>query len=933
MDGSSAPRASTIWPSRRPGAPRERAAVFDRTSRGLAAATVLLAGWLTAVHPASGPDPVVLTATAVSVPTVSTSPGLPFLAPGRSVERLEAAAIQLAVDLEAVPGSFEDGAGPCARERLRVSWQAPVGYLSGSYLEPVGPRPGPATVDVNGVVVCAGSRAGFMGFEAHREGAGWRLYPVPTSESWHPPIDPSVPGPSTGGGDAAGVPSAPAFGLDELPAGGLGPIDPYARYEPQRTCDPFPKPGATLLATLLLDAVPGTTHLGVTRSCDRGPRSEHKEGRAFDWGVGPGQVAAVEEALALLLATDQDGHRHALARRMGIMYIIWDGTIWASYRPDDGWRPYRGPDPHHDHVHVSLSWDGALARTSLWRASGSTSRLEAAGSLTTETAPPRRSPSAATPVTSAPPRPTIARSPATTSSGATSSSGSRPPSPTSPPTGSRSPSTPDPGRTDPPDPGTTEPATPPVATARILVRFAPETATSARTAVRDTAAGELLRTITAVPGLEIWQVPDDDVDARLVALRDEPSIRYAERDRAIVAAAEEIDPAGPSEEAGGDPPDPVTEVATDEPADPSADTVAGGASDADPVSSASDPNPPVAPTDDAGTDEPAADPTDAGATPAANDPLLAEQWGLIAEHGIRAPAAWEVTTGSREVVVALLDSGIDRSHPDLAANVWTNPSEIADNGRDDDGNGHVDDVHGWDYCSDEPDPVDDHGHGTHVAGIVGAVGDDGTGIAGVAWQVRLLPLKVLCADGTGRLSDAVAALDDTLAAGIPISNNSWSWSGAPSEAMADTIAAAASAGHLFVAAAGAQSSAGATYPAAYGHANVIAVAATDGAGALWSGSNRGSKVHLGAPGTGVVSTAPGGGYTSATGTSAAAAHVSGAAALLRSVDPQRTGQALRDRLLASVRPLPGLGGMVTSGGLLDAGAALGRASDPSTGSP
>jgi subtilisin family serine protease len=913
--------------------------VFDRTSRGLAAATLLLAGWLTAVHPA--PDPVVLTATAVSVPAVSDSPGLPFLAPGRSVELLEAAAIQLAMDLEAVPGSFEDGAGPCARERLRVSWQAPVGYLSGSYLEPVGPRPGPATVDVNGVVVCVGSRAGFMGFEAHREGAGWRLYPVPTAESWHPPIDPSVPGPTTGGRDGAGVPSSRGLALDELPAGRLGPVDPYARYEPQRTCDPFPKPGATLLAASLLDAVPGTTHLGVTRSCDRGPRSEHKEGRAFDWGVGPGEVVAVEEALALLLATDEAGNRHALARRMGIMYIIWDGTIWASYRPDDGWRAYRGPDPHRDHVHVSLSWDGALARTSLWRASGAAPRLDAAGALTSGTAPPRRSSSAAgSRGTSAPPGPALARSPATAPPGATSSSGSGASSPPNPPTGSRAPSAPDPGRTDAPDPGTSEPPMPPAtATTRILVRFASETAASARAAVRDTAAAELHRTITAVPGLEIWQVLDHEVDARLTALRDEPSIRYAERDRVIAAAADELDPAGPAlEGAGGDPSDPVTDVATDEPAGPSTDTPAGAGDPDAPVDATTAPSTAEPVADEAATDapstaEPVADEASTDVVPAANDPLLAEQWGLIADHGIRAPAAWEVTTGSREVVVALLDSGIDRSHPDLAANVWTNPAEIAGNGRDDDGNGRVDDVHGWDYCADGPDPVDDHGHGTHVAGIVGALGDDGTGMAGVAWQVRLLPLKVLCADGTGRLSDAVAALDDALAAGVPISNNSWTWSGASSEAMAEVIGAAASAGHLLVAAAGAHGAAGATYPAAYGHANVIAVAATDDAGAVWSGSHRGALVHLGAPGTAIVSTAPGGGYATATGTSAAAAHVSGAAALLRSVDPSRTGQALRDRLLGSARPLPGLDGMVTTGGLLDAGAALGRASGPSAGSP
>jgi subtilisin family serine protease len=809
---------------------------------------------------------------------------------GSSVELLELAAVTLAADLEAVPAALEPSPPPCPDERLRVSWEAPDGYVLGAYIEPVGPRPAPGTTDVNGVVVCAGSQAGFMGFEAHRESTSWRLYPVPVPEAAHPhtPADqsPDHQGEATDDGApiarAVSAAGESAADLDRLPLERNGAIDPYAAYDPQRTCDPTPKPGAVMLAGLLLDAVPGTTNLGVTRACHLGPTSEHKEGRAFDWGVPPQHAAAVDAVLDRLLATDEAGNAHALARRMGIMYVIWDGAIWAAYRPDAGWRPYRGPDPHTDHVHVSLSWDGGLALTSFWRTTDRAAALDAGsrdgapgrpplaattaphapGAASAEVpaqptgrdaAPPPRAaaPDAVVPKRPTPPQPPATSDPPAARPGDDPAVPAKPkPDPTREPEPAPDlPSKPDPDPPSKPDPDPGPEPQHPVVTTRIMVRFAPELDAAAREAVRTAAGGELARSIRSVAGLETWTVPDVDLDGLLAGLQADGAIRYAERDRTITAAT------------------------------------------------------------------------------ASADPLVAEQWALTGNHGIRAPEAWQVTTGSHAVLVALLDTGIDRHHPELAPNLWTNPGEVPGNGQDDDGNGYVDDVHGWDYCNDDPDPADDHGHGTHVAGSLAAVGDDGIGVAGVAWQVSLLPLKVLCADGTGRLSDAVAALDLALDVGAAISTASWTWTGPSSPAMADLLTAAEAADHLVVAAAGNVGADGATtpaYPAAYPHGNLVTVAASDDTGQFWAGSRRDATlVDLAAPGVAILSTAPGGGHATRTGTSQAVPHVAGTAALLRALHPAFTVADLRHRLLTTTREEPALSGLVATGGLLDAAAALG----------
>ena len=133
------------------------------------------------------------------------------------------------------------------------------------------------------------------------------------------------------------------------------------------------------------------------------------------------------------------------------------------------------------------------------------------------------------------------------------------------------------------------------------------------------------------------------------------------------------------------------------------------------------------------------------------------QTGGTPDSDIDADLAWDLTTGTHDVIVGIIDSGVDYHHPDLAANIWTNPGEIPDNGVDDDGNGYVDDVHGWDFADDDNDPFDDNGHGTHVAGTVGAVGDNGRGVTGVAWKVSIVPLKFIASDGFGTTADAVAA--------------------------------------------------------------------------------------------------------------------------------------------------------------------------------
>jgi subtilisin family serine protease len=304
-----------------------------------------------------------------------------------------------------------------------------------------------------------------------------------------------------------------------------------------------------------------------------------------------------------------------------------------------------------------------------------------------------------------------------------------------------------------------------------------------------------------------------------------------------------------------------------------------------------------------------------------NDTALVDGglWGLqnfgqdggAADADIDAPEAWDISLGSPHLVVAVIDSGIDYRHPDLAANIWTNPGEIAGDNLDNDGNGYVDDIHGFDFANEDSDPMDDDGHGTHVAGTIAAVADNGIGIVGVSPQVQIMALKFLDDTGSGFISDAVAALNYAVAMGAQISNNSWgSWIN--DRALGDAIRSAGERGHLFVTAAGNENSNNddrPRYPANYTFDNVITVAATDRNDRIASFSNWGAtSVDVAAPGVGILSTLPGGRYGTLSGTSMATPHVTGGAALVMASDPRLSIAEVKQRLLRGADPIGQIAG-------------------------
>ncbi len=303
---------------------------------------------------------------------------------------------------------------------------------------------------------------------------------------------------------------------------------------------------------------------------------------------------------------------------------------------------------------------------------------------------------------------------------------------------------------------------------------------------------------------------------------------------------------------------------------------------------------------------------------------LNQLWGMTK---IDAPDAWNISTGSRSVVVAVIDTGVDYTDSDLAANIWTNPGEIAGNAADDDGNGFANDVHGYDFANNDSDPMDDNGHGTHVAGTIAAVGNNGQGVAGVNWSVSIMPLKFLNSQGTGYLSDAIRAVNyatmerTRYGVNVRVMNNSWG-GGDFSAAMQSAIQAANDAGILFVAAAGnsgLNNDVNPQYPANYTPPNVISVAASDQNDRLASFSNYGATtVDIAAPGVSIYSTIPGNMYAMYSGTSMATPFVSGVAALAWSIDPNASVADIRNAILKGADPVPALSGKVATGGRLDA---------------
>jgi thermitase len=311
-----------------------------------------------------------------------------------------------------------------------------------------------------------------------------------------------------------------------------------------------------------------------------------------------------------------------------------------------------------------------------------------------------------------------------------------------------------------------------------------------------------------------------------------------------------------------------------------------------------------------------------------NDPYFGRLWGLhntgqsiagrtgISDADVDAPEAWNTSTKHGQdrndvgTVVAIIDEGVDTNHPDLKDNIWTNPDEVPRNGRDDDSNGYVDDVHGYDFFSDDasvydPNPVDGSGeeHGTHVAGTIAAEGNNRIGVAGIDWQSRIMALKVLGPNG-GSTLDAVEAINYAVRSGVKISNNSWGYVGSPSRSLQNAISRANAAGHLFVAAAGNggadrvgdnndANASNTNYPSSYDNANIIAVAATDNNDRRASFSNYGANtVDLAAPG------------------------------VLKSQNPNLGDTGMKSRILNSVDKKSGLSGKVLTGGRLNAAKAL-----------
>lgn len=313
-----------------------------------------------------------------------------------------------------------------------------------------------------------------------------------------------------------------------------------------------------------------------------------------------------------------------------------------------------------------------------------------------------------------------------------------------------------------------------------------------------------------------------------------------------------------------------------------------------------------------------------------NDPRSSELWGMhnegqtggTVDADIDAPEAWDISTGNSNVVVAVIDSGMDLNHEDLAANLWTNPGEIPGNGVDDDGNGYIDDVHGWDFRDNDNNPSGTGGacvgHGTHTAGTIGAVGNNGIGVVGVNWDVTIMPLRALgpflgifC---SGNDADFISAIEYYTDFGVRVSNNSYG-GGAFSSAMQNAIRASQS---VFVAAAGNENSNNDTrpsYPASYPLDNIVSVAATDHNDIRASFSNFGiQSVDLGAPGDDILSTLLNDSYGLLSGTSMASPHVAGAAGLLLGYDPDLTNMEIIWRLLKGTDPI---GLQVQTGGRLN----------------
>lgn len=330
-----------------------------------------------------------------------------------------------------------------------------------------------------------------------------------------------------------------------------------------------------------------------------------------------------------------------------------------------------------------------------------------------------------------------------------------------------------------------------------------------------------------------------------------------------------------------------------------------------------------------------------------NDERFSELWNFynvgqvdsegqegIADADIDAPEAWETSYGDKNVIVGIIDTGIDYTHPELAQNIWVNKEEIRDNNIDDDQNGFVDDVYGYDFYNSDGDPMDDNGHGTHVSGIVAAVGNNGVGVVGVAPNVSVMAVKFLSSQGGGKISDAVLAVEYAAKMKAHILNNSWGGGGF-SRALDEAIEKANKKGIVFTAAAGndgLNNDVEPHYPSGYNRTNVIAVASTNNRDVLSGFSNYGFKtVHVAAPGENILSTIPGNEYTFFMGTSMATPHVSGVAALLLSLDPHLTSLEIRERIMKTSDEINSIRRKISSAGRLNAYNAIHNIESPKRG--
>ena len=316
-----------------------------------------------------------------------------------------------------------------------------------------------------------------------------------------------------------------------------------------------------------------------------------------------------------------------------------------------------------------------------------------------------------------------------------------------------------------------------------------------------------------------------------------------------------------------------------------------------------------------------------------NDARFFEQWGFhntgqangTEDADIDAPEAWDLTTGSPDVVVAVIDSGVDYNHEDLKANMWRNPGEILGNGIDDDGNGYVDDYHGIDAIDNSGDPMDDDGHGTHASGSIAAVGNNGIGVTGVCWNCRIMALRFLSKDGGGSISNEVECIQYAVNHGVKIISCSFGEYDF-SQSEKNAIDAARNSGVLFIFAVGNDGENNETkthYPSGYDSENIIAVGVSDRFDRLVSWSDYGiTTVDIAAPGDDILSTVLNNGYQVESGSSMATPHVTGLAALLKSYNQSLTWLDIKNLILNNGDKIPTAEGKLVTGSRINAYKAL-----------